>query len=679
MGGARQIGHYGAKAAGQAYDAYDNTVRTGQEFKDMGNDVVQSVIDTGIDSDESTSAYKYAQKLQGKQNKGKDLSDWNVGRQYQKNVKAIDNENMLLDSLARNTGIKNEIHDKLTHNTGQELNGRFSQGDDVNIEEQNKKGSEPEDKAKNALLFDTASLPNNIISPNNQNANTSRPKFVPRGKVDISANADTSIPQTAGHEYTHAFKVNAPETYKAFETYVLQSAEATNSKALHDRINELQNKYGYSEEVAREEVAAETAEKFLGDKGSIDKIAYGNPTLADKILNGIKTAKVQIQSALSSPYTNDRTGVQMTYAQLNEAEKIWNNALYEATRNKDTVAGSGEVRNSIAEIKGNNGNYGAGVYLDTNLFDGVKPRNWGKVLSKYVYENLAGTDLTVYDDAGNPEVISFAKKNERVTKDNATNSHKVIDKLARARGNANSLGIVHIDELLKTATNNGNKTTSNHQWLDQNGWEYKKAYMQDVNGRIYETTLNIAKTADGRNVLYALSNTKQIDEGVVPSAHNKERGSHTNRLSVDNNISQNNSIVNSAEESMGDIGKIERVPFPAFSGSKTSDNVTSAKRNSFTDSISDNSENVKYSMKESADNTMHTPEQLKIMQEYEDAVDDDLLAFVERAKENPKDNKSVFVLGDVSDRMVGDIKTLTGIDTSDFGNVVKNNSITHIL
>ena len=47
--------------------------------------------------------------------------------------------------------------------------------------------------------------------------------------------------------------------------------------------------------------------------------------------------------------------------------------------------------------------------------------------------------------------------------------------------------------------------------------DHLKAYMQDINGRIYEATLNIAKTADGRNILYALSNTKQIDEGDVPS------------------------------------------------------------------------------------------------------------------------------------------------------------------
>ena len=277
---------------------------------------------------------------------------------------------------------------------------------------------------------------------------------------------------------------------------------------------------------------------------NVNKIAYGNPNLADKILQGISTAKAKIQSALSSPYTNDRTGVQMTYTQLNEAEQLWNNALRQAAENRGNAnGGKAVVRNSITEIVGNNGNYGKGVYLDTDLFKGIKPRNWGKVLSKYVYDNLAGTELTVYDNNGNPETISFAKKNERATKDDAANSHKVIDKLARTRGNTNMLSIVHIDELLNTAQPNGKTNENSHQWLDENGWDLRKAYVQDRKGNIYETILNIAKTHDGRNILYALSNTKQIDEGEVPSTQNG-RGSHTIRLSVTDSIPENSKNVN---------------------------------------------------------------------------------------------------------------------------------------
>lgn len=177
---------------------------------------------------------------------------------------------------------------------------------------------------------------------------------------------------------------------------------------------------------------------------------------------------------------------------------------------------------SITDIIGHNAEYGPGVILDTNLFDGVKPRDWGDVLSNYVYSNLAGTSMTVYDEHGRSEVIHLAKLNDRVRKDGAKNSHKVIDKLARFNGNnISALAIVHIDELLQTSKYEKTTDEHNHQWMDENGWELRKAYIQDRNGVIYETTLNIANGRD-RRILYAISNVRQIDKervarGDVPS------------------------------------------------------------------------------------------------------------------------------------------------------------------
>ena len=173
---------------------------------------------------------------------------------------------------------------------------------------------------------------------------------------------------------------------------------------------------------------------------------------------------------------------------------------------------------SIAEISGEKGDYGIGVVLDSNIFDGVKPRYWSEVVKDYVYNNLVGTELTVYND-GNAERIHLAKKNERVTKDGAKNPHKVIDKLARNRSgdNIRNLSVVHIDELLETSKFRENSTEHLHQWLDENGWEYRTAYAMDKNGKIYEMNLNIAKSRDGRKILYDINNIKEIDHGVVAS------------------------------------------------------------------------------------------------------------------------------------------------------------------
>ncbi len=218
---------------------------------------------------------------------------------------------------------------------------------------------------------------------------------------------------------------------------------------------------------------------------------------------------------------------------------------YESGKIPETAARYDDIKFSIKNIEGKNGDYGVGVYLDTNIFDNVKPRNWNKILTRYVYDNLAGKDVIAYDRNGNEEIISFAKKNERAQKSDATNSHRVIDKLARNRGNIQALSTVHIDELLQTAKYESSNSEHSHQWLDENGWEYRKTYVQDKKGKIYEATLNIANAKDGRRILYSISNIKEVDEGVVPSTRNG-RGSLTNhRLLIEPTIPQNRNGVNS--------------------------------------------------------------------------------------------------------------------------------------
>lgn len=491
VGGAVVGGILGAgqMGAGAALDAYGHTVQTGREFKDMGE--VQSVIDTGNKSDRNTSAYKYAQKMQQKQDKGVDLSDWNIGRQYQKNVKAIDAENKFINDISGATGVETEVHADMHGLNGRyisSVNNKYSpieyDGNGnayVRIDEDILEGVAPEDYIKtvrNVLKYkfsdginlngkniavsgksrgeftsskytknmsasdraDKFRMANNIDEIVNvqNNINTEGLKhprkddiisfdggyatikvgnneflgkillankqdgtqqfydivdLIPtkiqqphfnagrtnaiatdrndgavstnsisensknvNGKIDISANGDTSIPTTVKHEFTHAFKQSAPQAYQDFEDYVMKSVMETNPEAVRERLNSLKSRYEqegipYNDEIGREEIVAEMTSTF---EPNVNKIAYGNPNLADKILQGISTAKAKIQSVLYSPYTNDRTGVQMTYAQLNEAEQLWNNALRQAAENRGNVSsGEDAVRYSTVGNKNN--------------------------------------------------------------------------------------------------------------------------------------------------------------------------------------------------------------------------------------------------------------------------------------------------------------------------------------
>ena len=187
-------------------------------------------------------------------------------------------------------------------------------------------------------------------------------------------------------------------------------------------------------------------------------------------------------------------------------EEVWD----EGTADREKRTGNG-ARFSVAELEGEEKNYGQGVILDTDIFDGVHIRDWGRVLGDYVYKNLAGQEMTMYDEQGNPETVHIAKRTDRVQKMGARNNHKALDELARYRGdNVKALATIHLSELLATS---GNETTTNdksHGWLDENGWRRRTFYAMTRNGKIYEGTLNIG---DGRNglTMYKISAVHQVD------------------------------------------------------------------------------------------------------------------------------------------------------------------------
>lgn len=53
--------------------------------------------------------------------------------------------------------------------------------------------------------------------------------------------------------------------------------------------------------------------------------------------------------------------------------------------------------------------------------------------------------------------------------------------------------------------------------INENGWKFRTVYAKDKSGRIYEMSLNIGKSRDGRKILYDINNIKEIDSGDVAS------------------------------------------------------------------------------------------------------------------------------------------------------------------
>ncbi|MDR3207058.1 MAG: hypothetical protein LBT60_01880, partial [Oscillospiraceae bacterium] len=81
---------------------------------------------------------------------------------------------------------------------------------------------------------------------------------------------------------------------------------------------------------------------------------------------------------------------------------------------------------------------------------------------------------------------------------------------------------------------------------------------------------------------------------------------------------------------------------------------------------------------EDAPTLAHTPEQERVIREYEAAVDENLVAFAETAIENKQGKVRQYIIQPVSDRAVDEIKAYTGVDATGFRVVISTNDINHI-
>lgn len=111
------------------------------------------------------------------------------------------------------------------------------------------------------------------------------------------------------------------------------------------------------------------------------------------------------------------------------------------------------------------------VKLDTKIFEGKKPRDWHKIVKEYVYNNLAG----------------------------------------KQSNNIRNLSVINIEKILQSLVCFGENCLHNHQWLDENGWKFRVAYVK-YDKIVWEITLNIAKTKDKRNILYDINKIKKVEQ-----------------------------------------------------------------------------------------------------------------------------------------------------------------------
>ncbi len=185
---------------------------------------------------------------------------------------------------------------------------------------------------------------------------------------------------------------------------------------------------------------------------------------------------------------------------------------------------SGNTKFQIREIVDEDGkDYGAGVYLDSTLLTGLSDEERKEMVKEYVKKELAGVELTAYDNNGNPVTFVVAEnKNFRNDKGKIAPANKdLATKYRKESKEIKQEAIPLIDELVTAAKYFGNEPSrKTHGWVDNNGannWDYWTVYLQDKNNAVYDATLNIANDINGRKILYDIDPIKKVATGSVES------------------------------------------------------------------------------------------------------------------------------------------------------------------
>ena len=389
------------------------------------------------------------------------------------------------------------------------------------------------------------------------------------GKIYINAEVhDSYMLSVSLHEAVHGVAADNPAEYHALCTFITNYLVAKGEN-LDDHLRIIKTNWGNraaTDESALEELVCQTVMAIATDEaaiktalsleenmGILKKVASALKKIAKAAYDFIKGVGIQAHNKQAQPWIDNIEALNELAVRLEKAfestrklnEQRANATANTETAQKNNTADNGDVKYSIVDdvVDDNGKHHSEIVLLDTKLFKGTPPRYWGKIIIDFVYNNLLGKQVEVLDENGNKVTVEFAKKNDRVTKSGANNSHKVVDKLARKTDNISRLAVAHAVELIEVSEYENSKDLHSHQWLDENGWGFRYAEIMDNKGNIYSACLNIAKTKDGRNILYDINKISNIGHGDVPSNAKSKRGSHINPNVAKNNLSQNNDNV----------------------------------------------------------------------------------------------------------------------------------------
>lgn len=346
-------------------------------------------------------------------------------------------------------------------------------------------------------------------------------------------NNEQAMLRTLSHELTHFMEKYSPEHYEEYKQFLLEYYYNKDNGETLSRLVEQEKRLApnQSAEYWQNEIVANASEMFINDESAMRALISEHADVAQTVDNWFKKMNYALRRAFKGVVTSGSAEadaakeLQANVEAFSEAQRRWSALLKESVEAKKAVGAaeeSGNAKFSMRQnITGDSGKvYGDGVYLDSNLLDGLSDKERVQMVKARIAE-LGGQTFTAYDgdtpveikiESYNKSFINNKGKRAKVNNDLAT---KNINRKIKQET------VVLSDEIIKASKFKESVPSKySHGWLDNKGqgnWERRTVFVQEKNNSVWEATLHIANAQNGEKILYDIDPIKIVDGTASPS------------------------------------------------------------------------------------------------------------------------------------------------------------------
>ena len=246
-------------------------------------------------------------------------------------------------------------------------------------------------------------------------------------------------------------------------------------------------------------------------------------------------------------------------------------------------------------------------------------------------------------------------------------------------------GIQKLPQQLRDALEKGNKNVV-MQWVKSTAGEAKEEVLQGMAEKglrgLYTNDVPLYSETDENAVINPKRAKEEALGGLIVGGV-LGGGQMAIQSAINSGRGQNANGAQDAQETQSAAGDISAPPTQ-----ENADKGASARLNSDaqTDVDSQNAEGIKNTAPNGAESTVvntdparHTAAEQSVIDEYQAAVDDNLVNYIETVRDNAGAKIGRYSLKRVNDRAAQDIKRLTGVDTTGNKTVIEPRIVEHIL